>query len=438
MAHRSYRLSVAIVLAAAASACGGGSGSIPSSPGSSSKSIVNAVSPVSGATADDAATGTPEWLQPFYNGAHTGFNTLETTLSRTNVSGLTQLWSFATGGQIADPILVQNGVAYFNSGDGYLYAVNATTGALVWKYQTYEGSSDDNAPVIASGHVIVPCLIAGNDQENAMCGIRISTGNRAWAYYVDCNCLPPAGVSAGPVASGTTVVFDYANGSTDSAYVIALNTNTGAVLWTGPTLPHGPDFWNSAIANGVVYYSTGSGVCSESLSNGAAGWCTSVGSQPSMAVANSVVYVNTYNNGVYALNASDGSQKWQYTPTAGNYSGYFDPPAIANGRLYVSGIGFSGNLYALNASTGSPIFNTSAAGSNYDTDSSPSIANGVAYVECQSGVCAFNSFTGKLLDAIGGIGQDASPAIVNGVIYEVCGYNNACAYSVASSAKGKM
>jgi outer membrane protein assembly factor BamB len=434
--HARFAAPLALAVAAAllVSGCGGGSGPVPTTV---SPSAGSASSPQ--AAFDDAATATPQWLQPFLNGAHTGFNTLETTLSRTNVSGLTQLWSFSTGAQIEDPILVQSGVAFINSGDGYLYAVNATTGALVWKYQTYEGSFTGNAPAIAGAHIIVPCLVGGDTQKNAMCGINVSTGKRVWAYYVDCNCLPGAGVSAGPTVSGSTVVFDYQNGGTNTSYVIALNTKTGATLWAGPALPHGPSFWNAAIANGEVYYSTGSGVCSESLSSGAAGWCTNVGSEPSMAVANGVVYVNTYNNGVYALSASTGSQIWQYTPTAGNYSGYFDPPAVANGKVYVSGVGFSGNLYALNASNGAPIFNTSAAGSSAYTYSSPSVANGVVYVECQNLLCAFNSLNGKLLyvGSSGGSSQ-VSPAVVNGIVYEACGPNNACAYSLPAAAKRKV
>ncbi len=376
------------------------------------------------------AVGSVQWVEPYYNAAHTGFNRSETTLTRSNVSGLTQLWSFATGAQINNPIVVKGGVAYINSASGYLYAVNATTGASIWQYQTYEGASDQ-APLIASGRVIVPCLVGGNNQQNAMCGINSSTGRRAWSYYVDCNCLPPAGISTGAVASGNTAVFDYANGSTSSSYLVAVNTQNGAVLWTGVTLPHGPLFTVSAIGASQVFYATGSGVCAASLSSGVQSWCTTVGSNASMAYANNVVYVDTYNNGVYALNASSGAQIWQYTPTAGNYSGYDDPPAIANGKVYVSGIGFNGNLYALKASTGAQIFNTSSDGSSANTTSSPSVANGVVYVECGSFVCAFNSATGALLYAPGSSGsQEVSPAVLNGVVYSACGPNNACAYGL--------
>src|SRR5581483_5866756 len=165
---------------------------------------------------------------------------------------------------------------------------------------------------------------------------------------------------------------------------------------------------------------------------------TSVGSAPSIAAANGVVYLNTLYNGVFSLNASTGTQILQYTPTPVNSSGNYDPPAIARGIVYVAGIGFSGNrraqLYGLNASTGTQIFNTSRAGSSAYTDSSPSVANGVVYVECQSGLCAFNSLTGALLYESGSTwSTNVSPAIVNGVVYEACGSNTACAYGLSGS-----
>jgi len=417
-ALRTAKPAFAAVAVLLLSACGG-SASIPSSATPSDTQMTAGTS------------GTAQWLQPYFNGAHTGFNPLETTLNRSNVGSLTQLWSFPTAAQITDPVIVQTGVAYVNSGDGYLYAVNASTGSLIWKYETYEGTTPQNAPVLTRGLLVVPCLVGGDTQKNAMCGIKAATGKRVWAYYDDCNCLPPAGVSSGVVASGTTAVFDYQDGSTSPSYVAAVDVRSGTRIWASPALPHGPDFWSAAIAGGQVFFSTGSGVCAASLASGTQAWCTNLGSEPSIASANGVVYVNSSNNGVFALNASTGAQLWQYTPTAGNSSGNYDPPAIAHGIVYVSGIGGNGNLYGLNASTGAPIFNTSGAGSSAYTASSPSVANGVVYLQCSNGFCAFNSATGAVLFDGGTPGQDyVSPAIVNGAVYAACGPNSVCAYAL--------
>ena len=59
-----------------------------------------------------------------------------------------------------------------------------------------------------------------------------------------------------------------------------------------------------------------------------------------------MVYFGSWDNNVYALNASTGALLWKYT------TGYhvFSSPAVANGVVYVGSA--DNNLYALNASTG--------------------------------------------------------------------------------------
>ncbi len=54
-----------------------------------------------------------------------------------NASTGALLWKYTTGGQIdhSSPA-VTNGVVYVGSFDGNVYALNASTGALLWKYPT--------------------------------------------------------------------------------------------------------------------------------------------------------------------------------------------------------------------------------------------------------------------------------------------------------------
>ena len=63
-----------------------------------------------------------------------------------------------------------------------------------------------------------------------------------------------------------------------------------------------------------------------------------MGSSP--AVANGVVYVNSYDNSVYALNAKTGGLLWKYTTGLGSESS----PAVANGVVYIGSGDF--NVYA--------------------------------------------------------------------------------------------
>ncbi len=63
----------------------------------------------------------------------------ETFFTTSNIATLTKIWSFNAGGAIAAQPVIVSGIAYIGAWDGYMYALNASTGALVWK--TYLGQT---------------------------------------------------------------------------------------------------------------------------------------------------------------------------------------------------------------------------------------------------------------------------------------------------------
>ncbi|MGH2519136.1 MAG: PQQ-binding-like beta-propeller repeat protein, partial [Chloroflexota bacterium] len=76
-----------------------------------------------------SAASWPEYLG---NGQHTAAST-DAAISVASAAQLRPLWSFQTGGVVAaEPIVVQ-GTVYVGSWDGYEYALDAATGALKWK-----------------------------------------------------------------------------------------------------------------------------------------------------------------------------------------------------------------------------------------------------------------------------------------------------------------
>ena len=95
----------------------------------------------------------------------------------------------------------------------------------------------------------------------------------------------------------------------------------------------------------------------------------------SPAVANGVVYVGSYDNNLYALNATTGAKVWNYGTQAPTSS-----PAVANGVVYVGSD--DNNLYALNATTGAKLWSYTTGGY---VDSSPAVAKGVVYVGSDDG-----------------------------------------------------
>src|SRR5208283_1055983 len=75
-----------------------------------------------------------DWPE-FHNTNMQRSNPYETVLNVSNVGNLQLKWSYATGGGWSSPA-VANGVVYVGSGNGNVYALKASTGALLWSYKT--------------------------------------------------------------------------------------------------------------------------------------------------------------------------------------------------------------------------------------------------------------------------------------------------------------
>ena len=134
-------------------------------------------------TAPARAASTDDWPTSLHDVQRTAASS-DTTIGGSTAPALTKLWSFQTGGPVATTPTVTGGVAYFGSWDGDEYAVNATTGALLWK--TYLG-------VLTASPTCIP---------------------------------PQLGISSPATVTGGVVYVGGGDG-----YWYALNAATGAVEW---------------------------------------------------------------------------------------------------------------------------------------------------------------------------------------------------------------
>ena len=87
------------------------------------------------------------WPMVQFDVCHTGYNPYETHLSSNNVGNLVRTWFYPSALFITAPI-VANGTVFFGNEDGNLYAVNATTGALSWKYDTQSEIGSAATPAV--------------------------------------------------------------------------------------------------------------------------------------------------------------------------------------------------------------------------------------------------------------------------------------------------
>jgi polyvinyl alcohol dehydrogenase (cytochrome) len=74
------------------------------------------------------------WPQYLYSLDHSSANMAATAITTANAASLTRAWQFSpgTGGFLSSPV-VYNGVIYIGAKNGYFYALDETTGAVIWK-----------------------------------------------------------------------------------------------------------------------------------------------------------------------------------------------------------------------------------------------------------------------------------------------------------------
>ncbi len=335
------------------------------------------------------------------------YNTAETKISTSNVGSLAPIWNFTGAGTYsASSAAVVGGVAYVASGDGEVYALNATTGAQLWKFPAEPTSAFTSSPAVSNGVVYVANYGA------TVYAINATTGAEVWSTNLD------GYVYASPtVANGIVyIACTYQVGSCPGLY--ALNASTGAKIWNfaaGSTF----DFGAPAVANGVVYAAAGGTLYALNASTGAEEWSfpTSNSTATSPAVVGGVVYFggvpapNVIEPFAYAVNASTGKKLWSVSGSFGYQAS--GSPAVANGVVYLATTGSPNGLYALNASTGATLW--TFADGDYG---SPAVANGIVYVCSPTSVYALNPSTGAMLwHYTWSSGGGGTETIANGVLY---------------------
>lgn len=177
-------------------------------------------------------------------------------------------WSFKTGGRFTAGAMIHEGIAYVPAGDGFLYALDARTGALKWKYQA--GEALGTTPVMAGGFVLVA------SESDTLYAVERETGRWGWQYRRD----PPSGFTiqgvATPLVKNGTVYLGFSDG-----YLVALDAGNGTMKW------------EKALSTGATEF-------------------LDVDSTPVIDDAGRL-YVTSYQGGLFALNAETGEVEWNYS-----------------------------------------------------------------------------------------------------------------------------
>ncbi len=301
-------------------------------------------------------------------------------------------WSFTTGGErrftapgihgaiprtelMADPFDVflsspalSGDMVYFGSGDTHVYALDAASGALRWKFKT--GDVVHASPAISNG-----VLYIGSWDRN-MYALDAATGKELWRFQTgnDTTIYNQVGIASSAAIAGGIVFFGCRDG-----HFYAVDARTGAQKWKHDNRM-GWVIASPAVHNGIVYFPTSDGTRFKAIAGSTGELKYSIENKAvsfsSPAIVNDVVYFGSSDGWLHALETATGAVRGQFQSDGSKQNGprYTD----ANGRLK------TGEMYPSRTLVGMMVglHTMFTLGSIL---SSPAVADGVLYVGSTDG-----------------------------------------------------
>jgi outer membrane protein assembly factor BamB len=177
----------------------------------------------------------PQFLGPDRNGVYRGPALAESWPAK----GPTVAWRKTIGQGFAAPVVVQNRLILFHrqGAQEIVEALDASTGASVWRYQYATTYRDDfgfdegprAVPVVADG------IVYTFGAEGQLHAVTLATGQRAWSEDTMKRFNVPKGffgAAGSPLVEGGRVI---ANVGGPKAGIVAFDAKTGQVQWTATT-----------------------------------------------------------------------------------------------------------------------------------------------------------------------------------------------------------
>jgi outer membrane protein assembly factor BamB len=342
------------------------------------------------------ACGGTNWPTYLGSASRDGNGRGETSLSVSSAPHLARLWTYATGTDVSASPSIVNGVVYVGSWNGYEYALNASTGALLWKTFLGLDSFGGHPRGIASSATVLGGTVYVGGGNSSWYALNASTGSIRWnvtvgntgvGYYNWASPLVADGYayvglsakgSAQAVRGGLLQVSLSSHAVVRSFYTTARGT-LGASIWTSPALaaasntvfvttgdpgPNGSTYGNSVLAfNASTLHLTGNWTIpsNQTIVDGDFGATPIVFAPPN---GPPLVVASDKNGFVYAWNQSHlaSGPVWERSlafASVLNAGPNLGPVSWSAGRVYVGtsatrigGQNFTGSVNALDASTG--------------------------------------------------------------------------------------
>jgi len=246
------------------------------------------------------------------------------------------VWQYHAGGQISSPVC-GNGLVYASNGKS-LFALDQNTGAIKWSNNGYDG-------IFSTVTVVDGTLYAGYRKVSPIIysAFDALTGILKWEFKI--NSAYGAWFSTPTVVNNVMYFKDISNG------VTAVDATTGLQKWN-----HRGDLSiaKPCVQNDIVYFSYGASlVAALDAANGNLLWEIKDGGnvKSNALVANNIIYIGgSFNSGraTVAIDANTQKQIWNFTIDIN--SPVFISPYLSDNTIYAANDNTL--LYALNAVDG--------------------------------------------------------------------------------------
>jgi outer membrane protein assembly factor BamB len=351
-------------------------------------------------------------------------------------------WMFRTRGPVRGSPAVVGDAVLIGSGDGNLYALEASTGREKWRADL--GDAVASAPAVAGGGVFVA------SRERKVTALDLATGRVRWRFQTDSDLPFEWGwdywLSSPAIAGGALFV-----GSGDGN-VYALDAATGEKLWqaaTGGRVRSSP-----AVEDGTVYVGSMDGrLYALDAGTGKSRWVfdtdgvsidvaragfdrRSIVSSP--AVSTDLVFVGSRDGKLYAVDRRTGKERWRfshridYMRDGPAISWVLGSPAIEGGLVFVGSS--DGHFFnAVRGQTGEEVWRFKTP---KNVLSSAALAAGQVFFGGEDGhLFALDEKTGKERWRFRTGGAIvSSPAVRDGVVY--FGSDDGVVYALATGPQG--
>jgi outer membrane protein assembly factor BamB len=230
-----------------------------------------------------------------------------------------RLWRFQTGVNESSPLLV-DGILYFGTWDGSVYALDASSRRPLWTFETSDKVKGGAA--FARGTIFV------GSYDGNLYALDAETGEERWSAS------PGSAVYATPAVSGGRVYVGATGGG-----VYAYDVEDGSLAWSQGT---GDAVYSSAaVSRGTVFVGSYDGnLYALNAATGEVRWTFAAGGpiSGSPTVIGGVVYVSTLEGRTWGLRVSNGKQRFSYP------AGQYTPVVADEERIYLTGYS---RVYAL-------------------------------------------------------------------------------------------